>query len=675
MFRARHGTALVGWQIRLPSSSPYISVTARHLPKPTSQHYHQRRHQTSTATPHQPFPNVTFSTNGYAKFTSEPLRILFCGSDNFSIASLRALYALMQSDPSLIESIDVLVRPGKPAGRGMKLIRNVPLYYLAKDELGLPVHERDTFRGWILPYCGHIENHWTGEKDVIPHPTNPKWTYEKLGNNRPVQKFNMVIAVSFGLFVPPRILDSLKYGGLNLHPSLLPDLPGAAPIQWTILAKRPVTGVTLQTLHPAEYDRGVILAQTSAPGIPVPEDATAGSLLHSLADEGANMLVQGLKQNLHVPPYDKCEQWFPPPSLASSVQIRDAPKLTNHYKHIDWRCRFWGADKTLYPSGRLTASDIVRAARAMTWKYDGPGKDTENNHDSKDTKKNDNDKDNKKKGSKASGGLQTHALLVLYQEPRGPISKSGKVRRVKSDPREMLQITGGSSSTSSSSPIAAAAAAAAAASIPVEKGPFVKPNAPLDRRILLGEMEAVPCPAILRDAVRSIIQIRRCLLLMDAEKEFGDEEREEGEQEQQQEVTSKSTTQEALHNAIWFWEKEDIDTSSIGCITLSTPEDLNAVPNPNATHEAVRLPVLVDSKDASVTIPIGVPYITRDGFIKTDLVGEEPINALKINMAKVAGSTEQPAAVALRPFLQLPLSADDICQEEYAVDVMARSLD
>lgn len=34
---------------------------------------------------------------------------------------------------------------------------------------------------------------------------------------------NLVVAVSFGLFVPPRILKSAKYGGLNVHPSSLPQ--------------------------------------------------------------------------------------------------------------------------------------------------------------------------------------------------------------------------------------------------------------------------------------------------------------------------------------------------------------------------------------------------------------------------------------------------------------------
>jgi methionyl-tRNA formyltransferase len=34
---------------------------------------------------------------------------------------------------------------------------------------------------------------------------------------------NLIIAVSFGLFVPPRLINASKYGGLNVHPSLLPE--------------------------------------------------------------------------------------------------------------------------------------------------------------------------------------------------------------------------------------------------------------------------------------------------------------------------------------------------------------------------------------------------------------------------------------------------------------------
>ncbi len=61
----------------------------------------------------------SFATKG----NFEPLRILFCGSDDFSIASLRKLYQEHQSDKDLIASIDVVCRPGKPVGRGRKIIR------------------------------------------------------------------------------------------------------------------------------------------------------------------------------------------------------------------------------------------------------------------------------------------------------------------------------------------------------------------------------------------------------------------------------------------------------------------------------------------------------------------------------------------------------------------------
>jgi methionyl-tRNA formyltransferase len=54
---------------------------------------------------------------------SKPLRILFCGSDEFSIMSLNLLCEERKRNPELIESIDVLVRPAKPVGRNLKTLR------------------------------------------------------------------------------------------------------------------------------------------------------------------------------------------------------------------------------------------------------------------------------------------------------------------------------------------------------------------------------------------------------------------------------------------------------------------------------------------------------------------------------------------------------------------------
>jgi hypothetical protein len=53
----------------------------------------------------------------------EPLRVLFCGADAFSIYSLRALHKLQQANPEKIASIDVVCRPDKRVGRGLKKIQ------------------------------------------------------------------------------------------------------------------------------------------------------------------------------------------------------------------------------------------------------------------------------------------------------------------------------------------------------------------------------------------------------------------------------------------------------------------------------------------------------------------------------------------------------------------------
>ena len=78
---------------------------------------------------------------------ADPLRILFCGSDELSVASLRTLHREHVERPGSIASIDVVSRPGKRVGRGLKSIRQLPIT-TAAEELALPVHLIDTFTGW-----------------------------------------------------------------------------------------------------------------------------------------------------------------------------------------------------------------------------------------------------------------------------------------------------------------------------------------------------------------------------------------------------------------------------------------------------------------------------------------------------------------------------------------------
>lgn len=56
----------------------------------------------------------------YSSPSHDPLRILFCGADEFSIYSLRALHDLHLRQPSKVASIDVVCKTDKRVGRGLK---------------------------------------------------------------------------------------------------------------------------------------------------------------------------------------------------------------------------------------------------------------------------------------------------------------------------------------------------------------------------------------------------------------------------------------------------------------------------------------------------------------------------------------------------------------------------
>ncbi|KAG6051831.1 hypothetical protein E4U39_006918 [Claviceps sp. Clav50 group G5] len=215
-----------------------------------------RRPTSTLSTPHAP-----------TRRPQEPLRILFCGSDDFSCSSLKALHQEMKRKTGLVESIEVVVLPNMFKGRGMRYVEDGPCKSLAQD-LGLRLYERRTFEDWELP----------------------------VGTN-------LIVAVSYGVFIPARILASAKYGGLNIHPSLLPDLHGAAPLHHALLRGETHTGVSLQTLDDKAFDRGIILAQTPSPGIPISPDDNLYSLKNKTAAHGAEMLIQGLRDGLHIPPY------------------------------------------------------------------------------------------------------------------------------------------------------------------------------------------------------------------------------------------------------------------------------------------------------------------------------------------------------------------------------------
>ncbi len=99
--------------------------------------------------------------------------------------------------------------------------------------------------------------------------------------------WDLFIVAAYGKILPKEILDIPKYGTLNVHPSLLPHLRGASPIQTAIL-KEDKTGVSIMLVD-EEMDHGPIVAQEEVDSTNWPPQAS--ELEEKLARRGGQMLA------------------------------------------------------------------------------------------------------------------------------------------------------------------------------------------------------------------------------------------------------------------------------------------------------------------------------------------------------------------------------------------------
>ncbi|KAF3077108.1 hypothetical protein CFAM422_000479 [Trichoderma lentiforme] len=93
------------------------------------------------------------------------------------------------------------------------------------------------------------------------------------------------------------------------------------------------TGVSLQTLDPKVFDHGTVLVQTPSPGLPIPAGTTLQNLTEALAKVGAEMIVQGLRDGLHVPPYTDAG-WMG--KQLKDEELVHAPKVGKGESQIKW---------------------------------------------------------------------------------------------------------------------------------------------------------------------------------------------------------------------------------------------------------------------------------------------------------------------------------------------------
>ena len=183
------------------------------------------------------------------------MRILFMGTPDFALESLKALYEAKYDIIGVVTNID------KPKGRGMKMVASPVKEYAIEKNLQVyqPIKVRN----------------------------NPEFLEE-------VKKLNpdLICVVAYGKILPQELLDISKYGCVNVHGSLLPEYRGAAPIQWAVLNGDKKTGVTTMFMN-AGMDTGDMILKEE---VKIGEDETTGELWDRLKTIGANLLIKTVKE-------------------------------------------------------------------------------------------------------------------------------------------------------------------------------------------------------------------------------------------------------------------------------------------------------------------------------------------------------------------------------------------
>ena len=103
---------------------------------------------------------------------------------------------------------------------------------------------------------------------------------------------DLIFVIDFGQIIKEPFLTAPAYGCLNIHPSLLPEYRGAAPVQRALLDGAEYTGVSVFQLVKA-MDAGGILAQKK---FVIPENFNASDLYFELSKTGCRIAAEALEK-------------------------------------------------------------------------------------------------------------------------------------------------------------------------------------------------------------------------------------------------------------------------------------------------------------------------------------------------------------------------------------------
>jgi len=206
------------------------------------------------------------------------------GTPEFAVPILTSLI-----EKSRHEVVVVVTGCDKPAGRHLRLC-STPVKMVA-ESYNLPILQPDCF-------------------------TDPLFL-ERLASYRP----DIGVVVAFRI-LPEEVYSIPPLGCVNLHGSLLPELRGAAPINWAIMRGYTETGLTTFSIA-SKVDTGNILLQEKVGILPEDNFDTLAGRMCSVGSELVIQTLNGLEDGLVHP--------VPQQGKATS-----APKLTRDICLIKW---------------------------------------------------------------------------------------------------------------------------------------------------------------------------------------------------------------------------------------------------------------------------------------------------------------------------------------------------
>ncbi len=181
------------------------------------------------------------------------IRTVFMGSPEFAVPFLSALVE------AGFNVRGVVTQPDRPRGRGQETTP-VPVKAWAMER-NIPARTPSSLR---TPEGREFLNEWTPD---------------------------LIVVVAYGKILPGEILDFPKFGCVNVHASLLPELRGASPIVWAVRRSLSVTGVSLMLLDRG-MDTGPVFDRIEIPLLP---RETSNSLMRRMAELGPPFMVEGLE--------------------------------------------------------------------------------------------------------------------------------------------------------------------------------------------------------------------------------------------------------------------------------------------------------------------------------------------------------------------------------------------